>query len=172
MHPLNEKLITIARTQIGVHEQGGNNCGPVIVEYQKATWIPPSPEPWCAAFMCWVMREWMKLPEVQEYFKMSALKVNTYRCRYPSAYGWIEWANKMGFTVLDNTHLAKAGDYVVYNFSHIGLISHDQVNTTDKIQAIEGNTNKHGKRDSVTGDLVLEMERDDKLVKAYIRLIA
>jgi hypothetical protein len=166
MHPLVKKLIAIAATQIGVHEEGGNNKGPQIVKYQEATWINPEPGPWCAAFCCWVMREWVKDPEVQKHFGITA-----WRSRWPSAYGWKQWADKENMMALDNTALAKAGDFVIFNFSHIGIVTEDQPNRATKIKTIEGNTSKGGQRDSVNGDYVLAMERSPSLVLWYIRII-
>ena len=63
MDPI-KRLLEIATHEVGTHEDGGNNCGPRIVEYQSATWLKPAPWPWCAAFICWILREWLKSPEV------------------------------------------------------------------------------------------------------------
>src|SRR5262245_22831272 len=54
---LGRKLVALAQREVGVHEVGGENCGPRIREYQAATDLPPGPWPWCAAFLCWVIRE-------------------------------------------------------------------------------------------------------------------
>jgi len=171
MNQLIEKLIAIATKEIGVHEEGGNNKGPNIIKYQQATWLVPGAWAWCAAFCAWVMREWMKDTEVMNHFGINALRVNTFRCRDASAFGWIKWATQSGFTVLPPTELAKAGDFVVFTFSHIAIVRADQVKITDPIETIEGNTNSHGDRDSFTGDGVLPKSRPVSLVKNYIRII-
>jgi hypothetical protein len=47
---------------------------------------------------------------------------------------------------------ARAGDFVVFDFSHIGIVAADQKAVTDNIQTIEGNTNGKGERDGLAGD--------------------
>jgi hypothetical protein len=55
-----EKLIAIAAAQVGTKEVGGNNCGQQIREFQSATDFSPGPWAWCAAFVDWCIREWLK----------------------------------------------------------------------------------------------------------------
>jgi hypothetical protein len=68
--------------------------------------------------------------------------------------------------------LRRAGDFVVFDFSHIGIVAADQKVVTDNLQTIEGNTNGKGERDSVAGDGVWQKERAPQLTKSYIRLFA
>ena len=77
---------------------------------------------------------------------------------------------KAGFQVLPDTALAKAGDFVTFDFSHIGLVIEDQPTLTAKVKTVEGNTNGKGERDSTSGDGVWLKERDHTLTKAYIRI--
>lgn len=172
MHPLIEKLIALANSKVGVKEIGGNNRGPEIVEFQKATWLAPDAWAWCAAFCCWLLREWVKDAEVQKHFGVSPLAANTWRCRDASAFGWVKWGTDKKFYITDEKELAKAGDFVVFDFSHIGIVERDQLPNEDVIHTIEGNTNGKGERDSVTGDGVWKKVRKTNLVKKYIRLIA
>lgn len=171
MNALIEKLIAIAQKEVGTLEEGGNNHGARIVEYQKATWLKPDGWPWCAAFMCWCMLEWIKDKEVQLHFNVTPLAANGLRCRDASAFGWIKWANEKGFYVTDEKELAKAGDIVVFDFSHIAIVKEDQIAGSEFIKTIEGNTNGKGERDSVTGDGVWEKTRHCSIVKNYIRMI-
>ncbi|SHM72899.1 CHAP domain-containing protein [Rhizobacter sp. OV335] len=174
MNPAIEKLISIARKEIGTREGPANNTGARVVEYQGATWLQPGAWPWCAAFTCWIMRELLEDEAVRAYlstyFKRPGLtfaQADKLRCRDASAFGWEKWAASAGFQVLSEASLARAGDFVVYDFSHIGLVIEDQASPTDKIKTIEGNTNGHGERE---GDGVWAKERIHTLTKSYIRI--
>ena len=53
-----EKMVSLAREEIGVSEVDGSNCGPRVDEYKAATWLDAEKGwPWCAAFLCWLIRE-------------------------------------------------------------------------------------------------------------------
>ena len=55
---VSEKMVNLARSEIGVSEIDGSNCGPRVDEYKAATWLDPDKGwPWCAAFLCWLIRE-------------------------------------------------------------------------------------------------------------------
>ncbi|MEC5385206.1 hypothetical protein VVD49_05695 [Uliginosibacterium sp. H3] len=166
-----QKLIDIAQKEVGTREQGGNNTGARIVEYQGATWLAPGAWPWCAALTSWVMREWLEDEEVRRTLQLASFSLaDKWRCRDASAFGWEKWAVQRKLKLLPETEKARAGDFVVFDFSHIGLVIEDQPRPTNKIRTIEGNTNGKGERDSVTGDGVWLKERVPSLVKSYIRI--
>ena len=53
-----DKMVQLAREEIGVSEVDGSNCGPRVDEYKAATWLDADKGwPWCAAFICWLVRE-------------------------------------------------------------------------------------------------------------------
>jgi len=177
MNPAIDQLIAIAQKEVGTREGAANNTGTRVVEYQGATWLAPGPWPWCAAFCSWVMREMLEDPAVRDYlasyFKRPSLtfgEADKYRCKDARAYGWETWAKQYGFAVLGEDKLAKAGDFVTFDFSHIGLVVEDQSSLTTEIQTIEGNTSMKGGRDSESGDGVWRMKRAPKLTRAYIRI--
>lgn len=125
------------------------------------------------------MREWLKDEEVRNavkiYLNRSTLTLSEsekIRCQDASAFGWKEWAKKYNITMLPETQLAKAGDFVVFDFSHIGLVVDDQISLHSKIITIEGNTNKRGDRDSDGKDGVWKKERDPNLTQSYIRIFS
>jgi hypothetical protein len=67
MTKLREEICRIAKNEIGVEEIDGTNCGPRVNEYKGATNLDPKQSwPWCAAFVCWVVREAMKSARVRE----------------------------------------------------------------------------------------------------------
>ena len=177
MNPAIDKLIALARNEVGTREGVVNNTGARIVEYQGATWLQPGAWPWCAAFCCWIMRELLEEDEIRDYLKtyfkrpsLSFAQADKVRCRDASAFGWEKWALSNGMQVLDENKLARAGDFVIFDFSHIGLVVEDQRALSDKIKTIEGNTNGKGERDSSSGDGVWEKEREHSLTKCYVRI--
>ena len=177
MNPVIERLIEIAKGEVGTREAEINNTGARIVEYQGASWLQPGAWPWCAAFTCWLMREVLEEPDTLEFLRkhynrdeLTFAQADKVRCRDASAFGWEKWARKNNFQVLSEDNLAKAGDFVVFDFSHIGLVIEDQASINDKIKTIEGNTNGRGERDSESGDGVWMKERARSLTKSYIRL--
>ncbi|MHA3773681.1 hypothetical protein ACXR0O_19265 [Verrucomicrobiota bacterium sgz303538] len=58
--PLTELVAINAEEEEGVREEGGNNTGPRVQEYQRATWLDGTGWAWCAAFVCFVIREAIK----------------------------------------------------------------------------------------------------------------
>jgi len=65
---------------------------------QQATWLAPGSWPWCAAFTCWVLREWLEDANVRKALSELTGKniietsAEKYRCKDPSAFGWEKWA--------------------------------------------------------------------------------
>ena len=172
MNIATEKLVNIAKSEIGVREDSANNTGSRIVEYQGATWLAPGAWPWCAAFTSWLMREWLEDDSIRSILKLGSFsQAEKWRCRDASAFGWEKWAKQRGLLVIPETEVALAGDFVIFDFSHIGLVVEDQETNTSTIHTIEGNTNGAGGRDSKNGDGVWEKFRIPSLTKSYIRII-
>ncbi len=172
LHHLNDKLVTIAQAEIGVCEEAGNNQGKRIKLYQQATWLLPDSWPWCAAFMAWVLQRWLIDGEVRKILGLATAEdVEKWRCRDATAFGWVKWAKQKQIYTTDEKELAKKGDFVVFDFSHIGIVVQDQQSNFDAIQCIEGNTNVRGERDSKSGDGVWMKTRKINLVYAYIRIL-
>jgi hypothetical protein len=177
MNPAIDKLVTLARQELGTREGPVNNTGARIVEYQGATWLQPGAWPWCAAFTCWLMRELLEDEAVRDYLRgylnrstLTFAQAEKLRCRDASAFGWEKWARSNGILLLGEDSLARAGDFVVFDFSHIGVVVEDQQSLKDKVRTIEGNTNGKGERDSDSGDGVWEKLRERTLTKSYIRI--
>lgn len=151
-------LLEIAKKEVGTREEGGNNKGKRIKDYQSATWLNPGPWPWCAAFVCWCYAQWVKDDKT----------LTNKRCRDASAFGWEKWAKANGHEVLPEFTLAKAGDIMIFDFSHIGFVIEDQIG--EMVETIEGNTNGRGERESDSGDGVWIKSRHFQLAKCYIRI--
>lgn len=170
---LRRQLVAIAASKVGVHEVGGNNLGPEVVTFQRATTLPPGPWPWCAAFVCWCIREWLRLEPVRAALAIrSEGEADTWRPKTALAYGLEGWAAGHGLAVLPETAVARAGDLVTFDFSHVGIVAVDQPKSSGLVEPIEGNTNGAGARDSSSGDGVWRKSRRVELVRRYIRLLS
>lgn len=161
-------LVGIAEAEIGTRERGGNNRGERIVAYQKATWLDPDAWPWCAAFVCWCIQEWLKVPGAAESIGVS--NIEKWRPQTPAAFDFLRWAAQKDLQVLSETAEVHAGDIIVFDFSHIGIVVEDALKSSQSIQTVEGNTNGKGARDSTSGDGVWLKKRARTLARNFIRL--
>lgn len=156
-----EKMVTLAREQIGVSEVDGTNCGPMVDTYKAATWLDPDKGwPWCAAFICWLVKEAIGKEDVE--FE---------RPRTAGAWDFENWAKKQAVQGVDlrkpTNEDIKAGDIVVFTFSHIGLAVAD-ADSSGYVKTIEGNTNGEGSRE---GGSVLEKNRHVSKIRSRIRIL-
>ena len=156
-----DKMVALAREEIGVSEVDVTNCGPRVDEYKAATWLDADKGwPWCAAFICWLIRE--AIEEDETTFK---------RPRTAGAWDFENWARQ------ESTHGVelrkptnediKAGDIVVFTFSHIGIAVAD-VDSSGYVKTIEGNTNGAGSRE---GGSVLEKNSHVSKIRSRIRIL-
>ena len=166
---MNRLIVDIAAKEVGTKEQGGNNKGPRIREYQSATWLAPAPWPWCAAFVDFCIAEWLKSSLVRDWLKLSDKQAEAFRPKTAGAWDLVNWArdNKNRVAILTEGALAAPGDIIVYDFSHVGLIEAD---AQKNFNTIEGNTNGAGTRDSDTGDGVWRKVRERSLAKNLLRI--
>ena len=156
-----EKMVSLAREEIGVSEVDGSNCGPRVDEYKAATWLDADKGwPWCAAFICWLVREAIEGEGVS--FK---------RPRTAGAWDFENWAKQesnKGIELRKPTiEVIKAGHLVVFTFSHIWIAVID-VDSSGFVVTIEGNTNGAGSRE---GGSVLEKKRHVSKIRSRIRIL-
>ena len=142
-------LVTVAREELakGIREVTRNQH-PELVKYWKATSYGSAGfanrEPWCAAFLCWLVAEsasrvWGSIPFP---LPKSAGVIN-----------WPAWAKSVaGWKCLPPSTRVEPGDIVCWDFNgpkasgtHIGLATADEHKT--QFPTIEGNTNGEGSRD-------------------------
>lgn len=162
MTPLAEKIVELASKEIGTEEIDGTNCGPRVNEYKAATWLPhDKPWPWCAAFVCWLVREALKATGIKETptFK---------RPRTAGAWDLENWSRAQDKT----THTRKPhsgdiqpGDILTFTFSHTG-IAISAPDSNGYVMTIEGNTDAAGSRE---GGGVFEKRRHVSKIRARIR---
>ena len=154
-----EKILNLAKKEIGVEEIDGTNCGVRVNEYKSATSLDPKESwPWCAAFICWLFRE--------------SMKNNKYTFARPTtagAWNFENWCLKQDRSVLlkkPHNNNITAGDIVIFKFSHIGIA----ISCPDEngyINTIEGNTDGEGSRE---GGAVLQKRRKVSSIRSVIKI--
>ena len=156
---LANEIAEIAKAEVGVHETNGSNCGPRVNLYKAATNLPPKQAwPWCAAFVCWCVRE--------------ATKGRGFHFTLPTtagAWAFEEWARKQPAASVSfkKPHASdiRKGDIVVFTFSHIGIAMGPPVGGL--VPTCEGNTDGSGSRD---GGEVAIRTRKLATIRSRIRL--
>ena len=155
---LADKLVSLARNEIGVEEVDGSNCGVRVDTYKSATNLPPHEAwPWCAAFVCWLVREAVRTDGPYTFARPTTA----------GAWDFENWSKKQD----NSTHTLrtpgndiKAGDIVIFKFSHIGLCVRSA--EAGRIRTVEGNTDAAGSRE---GGGVFEKSRALDSIKTRIR---
>lgn len=149
-----------AAREVGVEELHGSNSGPRVMAYQAATDLGGTGWPWCAAFVCFVVREAMRNTGTTE-------TATFHRPTTPGAWALIPWSLEQD----DSTSTLRSpgddirpGDILVYTFSHVGIAV--EAPEHGYVATIEGNTDGEGSRE---GGAVLHKRRRLAQVKARIR---
>jgi len=137
------EIVRIAKAEVGVREIRDTNCGEVVNEYKAATWLNPKKGwPWCAAFVCWVIREALKSSGVKETKTFK-------RPRTAGAWDFENWSiDQDSTTWMRKPHDGDIlpGDIVIFKFSHIG-IAVSSPNKDGNVIVAEGNTDSAGSRE-------------------------
>lgn len=136
-----DKLVALAKKEVGVEEVDSTNCGPRVNEYKAATYLPPEHSwPWCAAFICWLVQQAMKSDGPYTFVAPKTA----------GAWDMENWSLRQ-----DNSTQTKKptkgdilpGDIIVFTFSHIGLATSKPDGVSAMIETIEGNTDSAGSRE-------------------------
>lgn len=170
---LRTELAAIARSQVGVMEEGGNNRGVKVEEYQRATWLKPGPWAWCMAFVDWcILALVTRHPNWQNY--------DFDRPRTASALGDHDvtfWARQEGLKVLGPQAPIEEGDIAVYAWGHVGIVTQPPLAfpsgytpVPDVFTAVEGNTGPGGNTRDTERDGVYLRTRNRSNVLHFIRL--
>lgn len=175
---LRERLCSIARQYEGKRETVAKNQAPWIKPLWAATTYPngmEKHEPYCATGLAWCVREWLKDSEVLAAFKMTAAQAEKWRCKSSSCFkapdSWLAWAKKNSdrVQILPRNVILHAGDIVIYEISHIGLVTNDDNTPTGPFVDFGFNTNAAGARD---GEGAFEKPRVRSGVKCFLRILA
>lgn len=149
-----EKVIEIARTQIGVVESAGyNNTGKEVNEYLKlgsCGTMKNGGAPWCAGFVDWLVNK------ACEFYNLKY----PFPCPFLYTPDQVNWGKKKKITIINpKASEIDAGDFFfIYSASrnnarHVGIVEKVKSST---IVTIEGNTNNNG---SAEGFGVFRRER-------------
>jgi hypothetical protein len=143
MTPFVKEMIRIAKAEVGVREIANTNCGERVDQYKAATWLNPKKGwAWCAAFVCWVVREAMASTGVKQTKTFK-------RPRTAGAWDFENWSleqDKTTKTKKPHDGDILPGDIVMFTFSHIGIA----VSAPDDdgiVKVAEGNTDDAGSRE-------------------------
>lgn len=149
MNVLTSAALDIAIEEIGVHEQGGNNRGARVEEYQAAAGAKPG-DPWCASFVYWCFERAARAPGVPNPLPRTPGVLSMWH-RSPAP------AQRKSPT---------AGALFVQDKGHgLGHIGFVEGVGPDLIYTVEGNTNDGGSRE---GDAVMRRSRPRGTVMGYL----
>jgi len=151
---MEETMVAVAEELVSEHirESHGPNQGPGIKRFWEATSYKDGyamHEPWCAAAMCWIVRE--------AAFRRFGLPPYPWRLPTSAAVNqWRKWAedNRSHWQLLDPAKATvEEGDIVGWDFNgtklggtHIGLAISDE-RRDGTFDTAEGNTSPAGSRD-------------------------
>ncbi len=158
---LAQEIVRLATKEIGVEEVNGSNSGKRVKEYQSATSLGGTGWPWCAAFICFIVRNAMANLGIKETAKYK-------RPTTASAWGFEAWSRAQDKTT--NTKKPHdgdivAGDILVFTFSHIGIAT-GSPDKSGYVPTLEGNTNGEGSRE---GGAVMAKKRHVSKIRSRIR---
>lgn len=169
---LREKLVEIARRNLDKVESSRNQAS-WIKPLWKATNNPDGHDerqPYCAAGMCWAMREWLLIPEVRGELKLQ--DPEQWRCKFASVFkypkgNWEYWALSRNIALLGAKENLHTGDFIIYSFSHIEMYTGTDYDDGG-FSAVGYNTDSGGSRD---GDGCYEKKRSRSKVRSVIRVM-
>ena len=161
---LAQEIVRIASAEIGVEEIDGSNSGPRVEEYQAATSLGGTGWPWCAAFICYVVRAAMKAAGVEE-------SATFRRPTTASAWGLESWSLKQDRSTWTQKKPFRdilPGDIVIFNFSHVGFAV-SECDDTGFFQTVEGNASDSTAGSQRDGGGVHRRWRRSSQVRSRIR---
>ena len=163
--PFQEKLCELAEAEVGTRESPRNsNTGPRVNAYKSATTLDPQqPWPWCAAFVCFIVKNALKS-------EVRLISPGFTRPTTAGAWDFINWSkaqdNRTTTLMAPKAKDIQPGDIVVFKFSHIG-IAVENCPPNGKFQTVEGNTDVAGSRE---GGGVYYKSRNINDIRARIRI--
>lgn len=172
---LRQKLIAIAAHEVGVMEIPTNsNTGKRVIEYQRATNLGGTGWPYCAAFVCWCIREWIKDSDVRAALKLKdAAAAEKWRPKTTAAFGFHEWAERNGYLIMNDApvHVLHTADLMTLDVSHIGIVRDDYTaqDGTSMVISIDGNTSPQSGNNEGGG--VFQRTRPRHLARKFIRIL-
>jgi hypothetical protein len=166
---LPEIMVRVAVSQVGVTEEGGNNRGPRVESYQRATWLAGTGWAWCAAFVCWC---------VLQAIQIQGLTPKGWsRPRTAGAYDFENWALGLkphgpnsSWRLLPRGSAPRRGDIVTFTWSHIGICT-GYDGSVKRVFTVEGNASREDASDGVRGDGVVAKTHGLSSIRRIIRFV-
>jgi peptidoglycan hydrolase-like protein with peptidoglycan-binding domain len=139
--PFAKAVLDVARSQIGVREEGGANRGPQVEKYLAAVGRPPG-DPWCLAFTFYCVNEGAKRAACTNPLPITA----------SGYYLWTHVPDSMKIPASapleEDLRRVKPGMIFIIDHgnqkTHVGLVVSA---TVEGLASIEGNTNIAGSRE-------------------------
>lgn len=153
-----DRLIEIALKDVGIFETSKNR-GDGISKFWNATDYKDGykyREPYCAAAVSYWIRE------------MNVFDEET-RPKTAGAFNFERWGEGIGVKVLKSPDHVKRGNLVIFNFSHIGIVTSDSDNQ-GRFATIEANTSTGEKGSQRDGGGVYRRTRKIDSVRSIIVL--
>lgn len=165
-------LVTVAMRDVGKVEKPRNNQGEWIKKFWPSTTYTngyADRQPYCAAALAYWLdttgEELTKAGLLESLTGMNAAQFERWRCKSAKAWDWQAWGRRAkGVTVLPDSARPQKGDIVVFDFSHIGLVTGQPAK--GRIATIEANTGPAGERD---GDGCWEKNRPQEVARCFLR---
>lgn len=165
MKMLAERIVKIAKSEVGVEEINGTNCGPRVDEYKAATNLPPHESwPWCAAFV-----DWCTMIAMADGYA-DGTKYSFVRPKTAGAWDLENWSLKQDKSTNTKRNPERdimAGDIVIFTFSHVGIAT-GFPDHAGHVATIEGNTDAEGSRE---GGGVFRKHRHITKIRSRIRFM-
>lgn len=150
---LSQKILSVANSQLNKNISYKGNASQ-ISQYFAATTLKNGAadrQPWCAAFVCWVL-------------KQTGIFDETSRPKTASAFGFEDWARsslvRSRVALVSNPRTVEPGDLVIFSWSHIGIVS--EVTGPGTFKSLDGNT---------SGATVAIRSRKISGVRSIIRIV-
>ena len=172
-YALRKRLTDIAAQDVGQVETSRNR-GPAIKKFWPATNYPDGYNdraPYCAAGVAYWVQQWLSDPcvavAVCEQYGIPPRQLEAWRCKSARAFDWLDWAKKKGVLILSDSpsNTLHTGDLMVFDMSHIGIVTDD---SGDLVYTIEANTGATGGRD---GDGIFQKTRRREMARGFIRIL-
>lgn len=161
-HDIPGRLVQLAQADLWIREESKNQ-GPGIKKYWDATTYKDgfeNREPYCAAAVCWWIREACK--GIKTPFKLP----NT-----PVAYNLMVWPAKelnQGLLFIPKRADLLPGDIVIWEFSHASIVEKACPKGSTEVQTIDANTSPQSGDNEGGG--VFRRVRSRNLIRGVVRI--
>jgi peptidoglycan hydrolase-like protein with peptidoglycan-binding domain len=157
------RIVQLAQADLWIRETDGKNQGPGIKKYWDATTYKDgfeNREPYCAAAVCWWIREACK--GIKTPFKLPTT---------PVAYNLMVWPAKelnQGVLFIPKRETLLPGDIVIWEFSHASIVESPCPKGNTQVSTIDANTSP-GSGDNEGGG-VFRRTRSRNLIRGVVRI--